>query len=74
MSDTTRERNRRLVLEQISLRRQVSRQEIVDTTGLSKAAISLIVAELIENLVSDWLQKKSESLLLSFLVAALTFD
>lgn len=49
MSDTTRERNRRLVLEQISLRRQVSRQEIVDTTGLSKAAISLIVAELIES-------------------------
>jgi predicted NBD/HSP70 family sugar kinase len=46
--ESIREHNRRLVLEQISSRREVSRQEMVDSTGLSKAAVSSIVAELIE--------------------------
>lgn len=44
--DLARERSRRLVLEQIMARRDVSRQEIVDATGLSKAAISDIVSDL----------------------------
>ena len=48
-NDGTRERSRRLVLEQIMARRSVSRQEIVDTTGLSKAAVSEIVADLMAN-------------------------
>lgn len=45
-NDIVRERSRRLVLEQIMSRRDVSRQEIVDATGLSKAAISDIVSDL----------------------------
>ncbi len=48
VGDTVRKRNRRLVLEQISTQRQVSRREMVDSTGLSKAAVSSIVAELME--------------------------
>lgn len=48
-NDGSRERSRRLVLEQIMARRNVSRQEIVDTTGLSKAAVSDIVADLMIN-------------------------
>lgn len=46
--DTSKELNRRLILEQIRRNRAISRSEIVDVTGLSKAAVSSIVAELIE--------------------------
>src|SRR5689334_16509336 len=47
--DLTKELNRRLILEQIRRREPISRSEIVDATGLSKAAVSSIVAELIES-------------------------
>jgi predicted NBD/HSP70 family sugar kinase len=46
--DLTKELNRRLILEQIRRREPISRSEIVDATGLSKAAVSSIVAELME--------------------------
>lgn len=46
--DLTKELNRRLILEQIRRREPISRSEIVDATGLSKAAVSSIVAELID--------------------------
>ena len=46
--DHTKELNRRLILEQIRRREPISRSDIVDATGLSKAAVSSIVAELIE--------------------------
>ncbi len=46
--DLTKELNRRLILEQIRRREPISRSDIVDATGLSKAAVSSIVAELIE--------------------------
>ncbi len=46
--DTSKELNRRLILEQIRRHRAISRSEIVDATGLSKAAVSSIVAELID--------------------------
>jgi predicted NBD/HSP70 family sugar kinase len=46
--DFTKELNRRLILEQIRRRKSISRSEIVDATGLSKAAVSSIVAELME--------------------------
>lgn len=46
--DSSKELNRRLILEQIRLHRAISRSEIVDATGLSKAAVSSIVAELID--------------------------
>lgn len=46
--DFTKELNRRLILEQIRRREPISRSEIVDATGLSKAAVSSIVSELIE--------------------------
>ena len=47
--DLTKELNRRLILEQIRRREPISRSEIVDATGLSKAAVSSIVAELMES-------------------------
>ncbi|HXF62698.1 MAG TPA: ROK family transcriptional regulator [Caldilineaceae bacterium] len=40
--------NRKLILEQIRARAGISRREIADMTGLSKAAVSTIVAELID--------------------------
>ena len=43
--DLTKELNRRLILEQIRRREPISRSDIVDATGLSKAAVSSIVAE-----------------------------
>lgn len=46
--DFTKELNRRLILEQIRRREPISRSDIVDATGLSKAAVSSIVAELME--------------------------
>lgn len=46
--DLTKELNRRLILEQIRRREPLSRSDIVDATGLSKAAVSSIVAELME--------------------------
>jgi predicted NBD/HSP70 family sugar kinase len=46
--DNSKELNRRLILEQIRQGKLISRSEIVDTTGLSKAAVSSIVAELME--------------------------
>lgn len=46
--DGTKELNRKLILEQIRAKDDISRREIVDATGLSKAAVSTIVAELIE--------------------------
>lgn len=46
--DLTKELNRRLILEQIRGREPISRSDIVDATGLSKAAVSSIVAELME--------------------------
>lgn len=46
IKDLVRQRSRRLVLEQIMSKRYVSRQEIVDSTGLSKAAISEVVSDL----------------------------
>jgi predicted NBD/HSP70 family sugar kinase len=46
--DLTKELNRRLVLEQIRRREPISRSDIVDATGFSKAAVSSIVAELID--------------------------
>ncbi len=46
--DQTRELNRRLILEQIRRREPISRVDIVDATGLSKAAVSSIVSELME--------------------------
>jgi predicted NBD/HSP70 family sugar kinase len=46
--DLTKELNRRLILEQIRRREPISRSEIVDATGLSKAAVSSIVAELMD--------------------------
>ena len=46
--DLTKELNRRLILEQIRRREPISRSDIVDATGLSKAAVSSIVAELME--------------------------
>lgn len=46
--DLTKELNRRLILEQVRRREPISRSEIVDATGLSKAAVSSIVAELMD--------------------------
>lgn len=46
--DGTKELNRKLILEQIRARAGISRREIADMTGLSKAAVSTIVAELID--------------------------
>lgn len=46
--DLTKELNRRLVLEQIRRHEPISRSHIVDATGLSKAAVSSIVAELMD--------------------------
>lgn len=46
--DLTKELNRRLILEQIRRREPISRSDIVNATGLSKAAVSSIVAELME--------------------------
>jgi predicted NBD/HSP70 family sugar kinase len=46
--DLTKELNRRLILEQIRRREPISRSDIVDATRLSKAAVSSIVAELME--------------------------
>lgn len=46
--DGSKELNRRLILNQIRQGKLVSRSDIVDATGLSKAAVSSIVAELIE--------------------------
>lgn len=46
--ESSKELNRRLILEQIRQSLYISRSEIVDVTGLSKAAVSSIVAELIE--------------------------
>lgn len=46
--DGAKELNRKLILEQIRANNDISRREIVDATGLSKAAVSTIVAELIE--------------------------
>lgn len=47
--DSTKELNRRLILEQIRTHDAISRSEIVDATGLSKAAVSTLVAELIDS-------------------------
>lgn len=47
-TENGKERNRRLVLDHIRQNRFTSRSEIVDKTGLSKAAVSSIVAELLE--------------------------
>lgn len=46
--DSAKELNRRLILEQIRQGKYISRSDIVDATGLSKAAVSSIVAELID--------------------------
>ena len=46
--DHTKELNRRLILEQIRRHEPISRSEIVDATGLSKAAVSSITAELMD--------------------------
>ena len=46
--DHSKELNRRLILEKIRRSELISRSEIVDATGLSKAAVSSIVAELME--------------------------
>lgn len=46
--DHSKEINRRLILEQIRRHELISRSEIVAATGLSKAAVSSIVAELME--------------------------
>lgn len=52
--DNGKELNRRLVLQHIRQGTPISRSEIVDATGLSKAAVSSIVAELIDaNLVEE---------------------
>jgi N-acetylglucosamine repressor len=47
--DHSKELNRRLILEQIRRHEPISRSAIVDATGLSKAAVSSIVAELMES-------------------------
>lgn len=47
-SDSTKELNRRLIFTQIRHHAGHSRSDIVSATGLSKAAVSSIVAELIE--------------------------
>lgn len=47
--DHSKELNRRLILDQIRRREPISRSEIVDATSLSKAAVSSIVADLIES-------------------------
>lgn len=47
-TENGKERNRRLVLEQIRQNRYISRSEIVTNTGLSKAAVSSIVGELLD--------------------------
>ncbi len=46
--DSSKEINRRLILEQIRTSDAISRSEIVDATGLSKAAVSTLVGELID--------------------------
>lgn len=46
--DNGKELNRRLILEQIRQKHLVSRSDIVENTGLSKAAVSSIVAEMID--------------------------
>ena len=46
--DFTKELNRRLILEQIRRHEPISRSEIGAATGLSKAAVSSIVAELMD--------------------------
>lgn len=47
--DNPKERNRRLILKQIYEHPEISRSEIVIATGLSKAAVSSLVAELMES-------------------------
>jgi len=47
--DSTKEFNRKLVFGQIRDAAYISRSDIVDKTGLSKAAVSSIVAELMES-------------------------
>lgn len=47
--DSTKEFNRKLILVQIRDCAYISRSDIVDSTGLSKAAVSSMVAELIES-------------------------
>ncbi len=47
-SEAGKELSRRLVLDQIRQQGEVSRSEIVRTTGLSKATVSAIVSELFE--------------------------
>ncbi len=46
--DGTKDVNRKLILERIRESAGISRSEIVDATGLSKAAVSTIVADLME--------------------------
>ena len=46
--DFSKELNRRLILEQIRRHEPISRSEIVTATGLSKAAVSSIVSELMD--------------------------
>ena len=60
--DHSKEINRRLILEQIRRHELISRSEIVDATGLSKAAVSSIVAELMETKLVEEIGSQSTAI------------